>query len=89
MIASGTLTCPQCGRETPWPDRCMDHNQLPPAAPPATQTAGMEERDYKKLYYELLYAVGNKWPDETRHQTALRYIQNAERGSNIAAGKEG
>ena len=33
-------------------------------------------------YNELLYAVAQKWPGETRHQTALRYIQNAERGSN-------
>lgn len=30
------------------------------------------------LYDELLYAVGNKYPGETRHQTALRYIQQAE-----------
>lgn len=29
-------------------------------------------------YFELLYAVAQKFPDETRHQTALRYIQNAE-----------
>lgn len=29
-------------------------------------------------YYELIYAVGNKYPNETRHQTALRYIRNAE-----------
>ena len=41
-----------------------------------------EETDWSKLYHELLYAVGNKYPGETRHQTALRYIQNAERGSN-------
>ena len=27
MIASGTLTCPQCGRETPWPNRCEDHKE--------------------------------------------------------------
>lgn len=30
------------------------------------------------LYEELLYAVGSKHPGETRHQTALRYIQQAE-----------
>mgnify|MGYP001603984726 CR=1 FL=1 len=30
------------------------------------------------LYQELLYAVGQKHPDETRHQTALRYIRQAE-----------
>ena len=38
--------------------------------------------DYKALYHELLFGVGNKWPGETRHQTALRYIQQAERGSD-------
>lgn len=30
------------------------------------------------LYNELLFAVGRKYPDETRHQTALRYIRQAE-----------
>ena len=34
--------------------------------------------DYKALYMELLYAVARKWPDETRHQTALRYIRERE-----------
>ena len=29
-------------------------------------------------YNELIYAVQTKNPDETRHQTALRYIRNAE-----------
>lgn len=33
-------------------------------------------------YFELLYAVAQKFPDETRHQTALRYIQQAESRSN-------
>ena len=37
--------------------------------------------NWSDLYHELLYAVGNKHPGETRHQTALRYIQQAERGS--------
>ena len=36
-------------------------------------------------YNELIYAVQTKNPDETRHQTALRYIRNAEnRPSNTA-----
>jgi hypothetical protein len=30
------------------------------------------------LYEELLFAVGKKYPSETRHQTALRYIRRAE-----------
>lgn len=29
-------------------------------------------------YQELLMAVGNKYPGETRHETALRYIRKAE-----------
>jgi hypothetical protein len=30
------------------------------------------------LYNELLYTVGKKYPGETRHQTALRYLRRAE-----------
>lgn len=30
------------------------------------------------LYYELLYAVACKFPNETRHETALRYIRERE-----------
>jgi len=29
MKAQGTLTCPQCGKETAWPNRCMDHLTTP------------------------------------------------------------
>lgn len=32
----------------------------------------------RKLYNELIYAVGRKFPGETRHATALRYIHQAE-----------
>jgi hypothetical protein len=41
------------------------------------------ERSVQELYNELLFAVASKFPDETRHQTALRYISEAEssRGS--------
>lgn len=34
--------------------------------------------DVVQKYEELLYAVHRKFPDETRHQTALRYIKTAE-----------
>ncbi len=37
---------------------------------------GLEETS--KLYSELLYGVSNKYPDETRHETALRYIIERE-----------
>ena len=32
----------------------------------------------EELYLELIYAVEHKFPDETRHQTALRYIREVE-----------
>lgn len=32
-----------------------------------------------KNYDELIYAVGRKFPNESRHQTALRYILNSEK----------
>lgn len=36
------------------------------------------QKDGRGDYLELIYAVETKHPDETRHQTALRYIQQAE-----------
>lgn len=38
-----------------------------------------EHTKTSRLYYELIMNVGNAYPGETRHQTALRYIKNAER----------
>lgn len=37
----------------------------------------------QEKYMELLYAVASKFPDETRHQTALRYIKNAESHTDL------
>jgi len=34
--------------------------------------------DIENKYHELLFAVESKFPNETRHQTALRYIREAE-----------
>lgn len=34
----------------------------------------------REQYNELIYAVGNKYPEQTRHETALMYIRVAERG---------
>lgn len=36
-------------------------------------------------YNELLLAVGNKYPGESRHETALRYIMRAERANESDA----
>ena len=34
--------------------------------------------DIEKKYQELIYHVGTKYHDETRHETALRYIRERE-----------
>ena len=47
-----------------------------------------EDRKELELYGELLYAVANKFSGESRHQTALRYIRNAEKGSDNATTQE-
>lgn len=40
---------------------------------------GMQIKEMQSKYYELLYGgVASKCPNETRHETALRYIRNAE-----------
>lgn len=36
-------------------------------------------------YMDLLYAVAKSHPGESRHETAKRYILNAERGSDAAS----
>lgn len=38
-------------------------------------------------YNELIHAVETKHPDETRHETALRYITQAESPSRISEGQ--
>jgi hypothetical protein len=51
-----------------------------PASPPTR-----EGPDYKALYHELILAVGNKYPGESRHMTALRYIQQREQDVHRSA----
>jgi len=56
----------------------------PAAAVPPPEVFGvLEER-----YHELLYSVASKFPGETRHQTALRYIREAEAQAKGAADAE-
>ena len=54
---------------------------------PAHEYASLTERVemLEGDYYELLWAVCKKYDGETRHETALRYIQEAERGSGDAS----
>ena len=63
------------------PVSCSDLNAL------VAYCRALESRvaDLSAKYDELIYGVGNKWRGETRHQTALRYIRQAE----TPAGTEG
>lgn len=49
-------------------------------ATPATSSEAAGGADAP--YHELLFAVGNKYPGESRHQTALRYIRQAEQATS-------
>lgn len=44
----------------------------------ATEALQKENEQLRKQYNELLYAVIRKFPNETRHETALRYINETE-----------
>ena len=49
------------------------------------KTGAAELEIIRDAYNELLSAVGNKYPNETRHATALRYIRRAEEPSECGA----
>ena len=42
---------------------------------------GSEAEKWKRLYHELLWEVESKHEGESRHETALRYIQERERSA--------
>jgi hypothetical protein len=60
--------CDRCGKKLGGEGDI--HTCTPPQRKPLTDD----------LYNELLFAVARVHPNETRHQTALRYIQQAESG---------
>jgi len=45
---------------------------------PSPSRTAQPPRNVSGLYHELLYAVARKFPFESRHETALRYIREAE-----------
>lgn len=48
----------------------------------------IELEQVRVQYYELLYEVATKHPGETRHETARRYIRQAEQRPSQAASAE-
>ena len=55
--------------------------------PLQTQIESLKSENEK--YDELIMAVQKKHPDESRHQTALRYIRQAEKSTNQCAKADG
>lgn len=43
--------------------------------------------DVQEKYDELIYAVGRKYPNETRHETALHYIKRMEEPATTSTAK--
>ena len=74
--------CDGCGQ---YHQECED-GQGPVSSCNCMTAASMFRKEFYQLppsdvvqkYEELLYAVARKFPDETRHQTALRYIKTSE-----------
>lgn len=56
--------------------------------PVGTKAAPDAGPDWEELYGQLLYAVGNKFPGESRHETALRYIKQAEQPRGFQNSKD-
>jgi len=62
----GVCLCPKCKRGCPSGKICRDCLE-------------QELQTIKQKYQELIMAVSKKYPNETRHQTALKYIVNSEK----------
>ncbi len=62
----GVWLCPKCGKGCPSGKICRDCLE-------------QELQTIKQKYQELIMAVSKKYPNETRHQTALKYIVNSEK----------
>lgn len=71
-----------CGYVVSWFGISRCTAPRPCAGPVAEQPL----RHVSKLYDELLYAVARKFPGESRHETALRYIREAEKRPAEALG---
>jgi len=49
----------------------------------------VELKSIKDKYYELIYGVASKYKDESRHETALRYIMSCENNNTSTESTEG
>ena len=42
------------------------------------KTIAADRNELRNKYYDLIMEVAQKWPEETRHETAKRYIRERE-----------
>lgn len=78
------IHCDGCGAQF---DYCPDHQigaetleELRDEVANIWNARNTVEVPVEEKYRELIMAVASKFPDETRHETALRYIKQAEEG---------
>jgi hypothetical protein len=64
----------------------LDEN-YPPAAGTKLYAAPVVAPGVLEKYNELIYAVHSKFPNETRHETALRYIKRMEEPATTSTAK--
>jgi hypothetical protein len=76
-MVHGRLTANAAGQGAAKPYPAPASSALLVAQPP---------RDVSELYNELLYAVARKFPGESRHDTALRYIREREEAAQCDCG---
>jgi hypothetical protein len=74
-LHDGYATCRLCGA----------HENSKPIVEPCPENPLHVREPVEGKYYELLFAVSQKFPGETRHETALRYIREREARLSDAA----
>lgn len=72
------MLCRSCGKDWKgfWPDGKGDEHA---ECPKCHELAGIEDT-IEHRYYSLIFKVGNRYTNESRHMTAMRYLKDAERG---------
>ena len=70
-----------------WQDEIGDE-YYPTHWMPLPEPSKEKEDDFKELYFDLLFEVVNKYPNETRHETAKRYIREVQNHISESVGEK-
>ena len=77
--------CDRCGRWGEPVERNDEDRIIDSVIAIEERARGYTRTNTDEKYNQLLMAVGKKYPGETRHETALRYIRQAEIGEPNSA----